>query len=328
MLLSVFQRIVCCDRIAMACCSAKRAIIAFVLDLTCDPCLQKGLLMSVVACTDFSEQHLPATLAEAAVLVLTTSSPADKCALTQQIASAWAAGEIAEVGCCPPPDRPARPQQPQLLPPKDMPKRSTGPGKGRPALIHALCHIELNAVDLAWDIVARFTDQDLPRAFYDDWVQVAVDEALHYQMLEQMLIGLGEHYGAFPAHDGLWQAAEQTAHSLSARLAIVPCTHEARGLDTTPPTLARLQAQGEQAMADALQIIYRDEITHVAAGVRWLTLVAERQGVDPAALFATELGRHYKGGLKPPFNDAARAEAGMTPAWYMPVARMDESMAG
>lgn len=264
---------------------------------------------------------VPSTLAAAAVLVLSTASPAEKCALTKAIAEAWRGEQITEIGTCPPPDRPARPSEPVLLLPKEMPKRSTGPGKGRPALIHALCHIELNAIDLAWDIIARFTDQDLPKEFYDDWVQVALDEAIHFEMLEEMLQALGERYGSFPAHDGLWQAAEQTAHSLAARLSIVPCTHEARGLDTTPATLARLLAQGENAMAEALRVIYRDEITHVAAGVRWLTLVAQRHNQAPAAVFAAELALHYKGGLKPPFNAEARAQAGMTPEWYEPLVR-------
>jgi uncharacterized ferritin-like protein (DUF455 family) len=217
--------------------------------------------------------------------------------------------------------RPARPEHPHLLPPRDMPKRSTAGGKNRLALVHALCHIELNAVDLAWDIIARFTDQALPKAFYDDWVQVALDEAIHFEMLAQVLEQEGSSYGAFPAHDGLWQAATQTADSLSARLAVVPCTHEARGLDTTPPTLARLQAKGDHVLSEALEVIYRDEITHVAAGVRWLTYVAEQRAQEPEQLFAIELATHYKGGLKPPFNVEARAEAGMGEDWYLPLAR-------
>lgn len=260
------------------------------------------------------------TLSAAAVAVLSTADAVEKCELTRHMAAAWKNGTIGVIGTTAPPDRPARPERPQLMAPRNMPKRSTGPS-GRPALIHALCHIELNAVDLAWDIIARFTDQDLPTAFYDDWVQVAVDEALHFDLLRALLLDLGHDYGDFPAHDGLWQAAEQTAHSLSARLAVVPCTHEARGLDTTPPTLDRLRTKGESKMVDALDIIYRDEITHVAAGVHWLSVIAERQGQSPRDLFASELHQHYKGGLKPPFNEAARSQAGMSPDWYQPLAR-------
>lgn len=261
-----------------------------------------------------------ATLAEAAVAVLTTAAPADKCRLTRATAEAWAAGGMA-VGACTPPDRPARPERPQLLPPREMPKRSTGPGKGRLGLLHALAHIELNAIDLAWDIVARFTDEDLPAAFYDDWVRVAVEEAAHFEMLERLLGGLDAAYGDLPAHDGLWQAAMDTAGDLRARLAVVPLTHEARGLDTTPATLDRLKAQGEAEVVAALDVIYHDEIGHVAAGARWLRVLAERDGLDPAALFAERLGRHYKGGLKPPFNDEARALAGFPRDWYAPLAR-------
>lgn len=261
------------------------------------------------------------TLSAAAVQILNTAKAAEKCRLSRVLAERWQSGALSAVGTCPPPDRPARPEHPLLLPPREMPKRSTGAGKNRVALVHALCHIELNAVDLAWDIIARFTDQDLPKAFYDDWVQVALDEAIHFEMLAANLEQSGSYYGAFPAHDGLWQAATQTAGSLSARLAVVPCTHEARGLDTTPPTLARLQAKGDTALSEVLEVIYRDEITHVAAGVRWLTHLAERQGCKPEELFAAEVAAHYKGGLKPPFNAEARAEAGMGEAWYLPLAR-------
>jgi uncharacterized ferritin-like protein (DUF455 family) len=258
------------------------------------------------------------TLSAAAVSILNTADAREKCQLTHQIAALWQSGSIAQVGHCAPPDRPARPEKPELLAPREMPKRSTIAGKKQSALIHALCHIELNAVDLAWDMVARFTDADLPKAFYDDWVKVALDEAVHFEMLLAMLTEMESFYGAYPAHDGLWEAASKTAHSLSARLAIIPCTHEARGLDTTPNTLERLRRQGETSMAEALEIIYRDEITHVAAGVRWLTLEATRQGKSPAVLFGEELAIYYKGGLKPPFNAKARAEAGMTPDWYEP----------
>lgn len=265
--------------------------------------------------------EIAASLTAGAVAVLTTPAPAEKCRLTRAVADAWTTGAIAAAGRVPPPDRPARPDRPELRPPRDMPKRSTGPGKGRAGLLHALAHIELNAIDLGWDIIARFAAEDPPRAFFDDWVRVAVDEAHHFELLERELAALDCPYGTLPAHDGLWQAATQTADSLAARLAIVPCTHEARGLDTTPATLERLRAQGETALAEALEVIYRDEITHVRAGTRWLTWLAERDGLAPATVFQTEIARHYKGGLKPPFNDAARTEAGMPREWYAPLAR-------
>lgn len=259
-------------------------------------------------------------LADMAVAILTTADPAEKCRLTREAADAWAAGSL-EVGTCAPPLRPARPEKPELRAPRDMPKRSTGP-VGRIALMHALAHIELNAIDLAWDIVARFTDRDLPRAFYDDWVRVAVEEALHFELVAQVLAARGAAYGDMPAHDGLWEAAVSTADSLEARLAIVPLTHEARGLDTTPASIDRLRGHADTAdITDALDIIYRDEITHVAAGVRWFAWLAARTGTEAAGAYHALLRERYKGGLKPPFNDAARAEAGMPLAWYGPMAR-------
>lgn len=258
------------------------------------------------------------TLTDAAVAVLTTAKPAEKTRLSRVYAAAWASGDISEVGNTPLPDRPARPDAPPLLPPRDMPRRGTGPGR-RTALLHALAHIELTAVDLAWDITARFHAEALPKAFYDDWVQVALEEALHFDMLDAQLHALSSHYGAMAAHDGLWQAAERTAHALAARLTIVPLTHEARGLDTTPATLERLRGHpGQEDLVNALEIIYRDEINHVAAGARWLKWLAARDGIDPGVLFRDTLAAHYKGDLKPPFNDEARALAGMPQDWYDP----------
>lgn len=267
------------------------------------------------------------TLAEAAVAVLSESDPAEKCRIGRDVAEAWRSGAIGAVGNTTPPDRPARPAQPELLAPRDMPRRSSGP-KGRIALLHALAHIELNAIDLAWDIITRFTHEDLPKGFYDDWVSVAAEEAEHFELLQGLLAALGAAYGDFPAHDGLWQAAEKTAHDLRARLAVVPLIHEARGLDTTPPTLARLRAQGETAEVIAvLETIYADEIKHVAAGTRWFRWIAERDGRDPADLFAEQIALNYKGGLKPPFNDEGRGQAGFPREWYVPLVRIEEKQA-
>lgn len=260
------------------------------------------------------------TLAAAAVAALNTADPAEKCRLTRAASALWTAGGM-NVGTCAPPDRPARPDLPKLCPPREMPKRSSGP-VGRIALMHALAHIELNAIDLAWDIVARFTDRDLPRGFYDDWVRVALEEALHFELLQDILAARGATYGDFPAHNGLWEAAISTADSLEARLAIVPLTFEARGLDTTPGSLARLRGHPEtEDIVKGLEIIYRDEIGHVAAGARWFSWLATQAGVDAASAYHALLRERYKGGLKPPFNAEARAEAGMPPDWYEPLAR-------
>lgn len=261
------------------------------------------------------------TLSAAAAAILHAADPAEKCRLTRALAAQWFAGALPAVGDTRPPDRPARPDRPQLLPPRDMPKRAYGGPRGRVALIHALAHIELNAIDLAWDIVCRFPHEAMPKEFLDDWVQVAVDEAEHFEMLARLLDRLGSAYGELPAHDGLWQAAEKTADDLMARLVVVPMTLEARGLDTTPATMERLSRNGDDLTPPALEVIYHDEIRHVAAGVRWFTFLAGRRGLDPAQAYRDMMAARFPGGLKPPFNHAARAEAGFPRPWYEAQAR-------
>ncbi|MBF0325007.1 MAG: ferritin-like domain-containing protein [Alphaproteobacteria bacterium] len=260
------------------------------------------------------------SLSEAAISVLATNDATQKCRLTRALAADWHQGRITAIGDCPPPPRPARPARPALLPPREMPKRAYGGDKGRIGLLHALAHIELNAIDLAWDIVARFSNDAMPKAFYDDWVQVALDEAVHFEMLADLLARLGAAYGDLPAHDGLWQAAEKTADDLAARLVVVPMTLEARGLDTTPATMVKLAANGDTLTPPALELIYRDEITHVAAGVRWFTHLAQARGQDAKALYQSLLTARFPGGLKSPFNHDARAEAGFARDWYEPMA--------
>lgn len=261
------------------------------------------------------------TLSDAALAVLSAADPAEKCRLTRLYAADWREGRIAEVGNTPPPARPDRPARPQLLPPRDMPRRSYGGDKGRIGLLHALAHIELNAIDLGWDIVARFAHEALPRDFASDWVQVALDEVEHFEMLERLLNSLGAAYGDLPAHDGLWQAAEKTAGDILARLVVVPMTLEARGCDTTPATMDKLARNGDALTPPALDVIYHDEIRHVAAGVRWFRFVAEKRGLDPREAYGRCMGEHYPAGLKPPFNHEARAEAGFPRDWYEPLAR-------
>ncbi len=202
-----------------------------------------------------------------------------------------------------------------------MPKRSYGGVAGRIALMHSLAHIELVAIDLAWDIIARFTHEDLPKGFYDDWVEVAVEEAEHFRMLDAILRDLGSFYGALPAHDGLWQAATKTAHDLRARLAVVPMTLEARGLDTTPTTIERLRANGDLESIAPLEVIFRDEIKHVAAGTRWFDQISRRLGEDPVDAFHRIHRANFPGGLKAPFNHEARLLAGMDRNYYEPLAK-------
>ncbi len=290
-------------------------------------------------------------LAEAAVAVLGTADPGGKVALSRRVAAAWAAGEIAEVGVAEAPARPARPVRPELRPPREMPRRRPGGETGRIALYHALAHIELNAVDLAWDIIARFTAPrftaprftgpgftgpgftgpgftgpgftgEAPlRGFYDDWVKVADDEARHFALLARRLAALGAGYGDLPAHDGLWEAAEATAHDLLARLAVVPLVLEARGLDVTPGLIAKLAAAGDREGVAALEVIYQDEIAHVAAGKRWFDWLCACRGLAPEAAWRDLVARHFKGTIKPPFNAEARLAAGLPSSFYQAMAR-------
>ena len=259
-----------------------------------------------------------ASLTEAACAVLHTPEGRDKAALSRAIAQAWASGALDELGDIAPPDRPARPARPELLAPGKMPKRrSAGSDSTRIALLHALAHIELNAIDLAWDLIARFAWADLPKAFFDQWVIVAAEEALHFQLLADRLAALGAHYGDLPAHDGLWEAAGETAHDLMARLAIVPMVLEARGLDVTPAMIRRFDGAGDTASADILRIVLRDEIGHVAIGKTWFDHLCTRTGNDSASMWRNLVRTYFRGALKPPFNLEAREKAGFPPDFYL-----------
>jgi uncharacterized ferritin-like protein (DUF455 family) len=225
------------------------------------------------------------------------------------------------VGRALPPPHPARPDRPVLRPPKEMPKRRAfGSQAGRIALLHALAHIELNAIDLGWDIIARFAEADLPRAFFDDWVGVAAEEACHFELLAKRLADFGIRYGDLPAHDGLWEAASATADDLLARLAVVPLVLEARGLDVTPEMIARLERVGDMPSAEILRRIYRDEIGHVAIGLRWFERLCQARGLVPEEVFHERVRRCFKGDLKPPLNLEARAAAGFPQRYYEPLA--------
>lgn len=267
-------------------------------------------------------------LVDAAIDVLLCKDSVAKARLGQETAARFAAGALAYGSAArgadgrPVPDRPGRPDKPQLCPPRQVKRRRITSGtSGRIALLHALAHIELNAIDLAWDMVARFDGEALPANFYRDWVRVADEEATHFLLLNDRLKGLGASYGDLPAHDGLWEAAEATAHDLLARLAVVPMVLEARGLDVTPDMIAKLEGVGDQDSAAILKVILRDEIGHVAIGHRWFCFFCERAGQDPAASWHKLVRTYFKGVLKPPFNDEARAAAGMPESFYGPMAR-------
>jgi uncharacterized ferritin-like protein (DUF455 family) len=207
---------------------------------------------------------------------------------------------------------PGRPARPRLVPPKDVPTRSPFTPEGRTALLHAIAHIEFNAINLALDAVWRFPG--LPVDFYADWLRVASEEALHFSLLRAHLQSLGADYGDFDAHDGLWLMTERTAHDVVARMALVPRTLEARGLDATPPLQAKLAKAGDARAVEILDVILRDEIGHVAIGNHWYRWLCARDGLDAEALFPQLAARYEAPRLRPPFNLDARRRAGFTDA--------------
>ena len=263
------------------------------------------------------------SLAKMAVEVLSTADGREKTALSRRHAEAWFSAREArrppEVGRASPPAHPARPERPELLSPRDVPKRKPGSPQGRIALLHAVAHIELNAVDLHWDIIARFAETPMPMGFYDDWVKAADEEAKHFNLFCDCLEATGSHYGALPAHAGMWRAAEDTAEDFMGRLAIVPMVLEARGLDVTPGMIEVFERAGETRAVDALRMIYAEEVGHVAYGSKWFNFLCGRHDLDPREVFHELVRRYFKGGLKPPFNEEKRAEAGLPPDFYWPL---------
>ena len=247
----------------------------------------------------------------AARACLDANTPDEKPALTLAMANAFARGELVIDADAPPPEpirMPGRPQRPLLVHPRDLPRRGFGSVEGRAAFIHAVAHIEFNAIDLAWDALYRF--RGMPAAYYADWVSVANDEARHFAMLRARLNELGHDYGDFDAHNGLWEMAEKTAGSGLARMALVPRVLEARGLDVTPGMIVKLRSLGDDVTADILDIILREEVAHVAAGSRWYRWHCGREGVEPRGRFRELLREYATGVLHKPFNTQARLEAG------------------
>lgn len=250
-------------------------------------------------------------LLRAAQQCLAATDPLQKVALTQAYAVQFRAGQLkARADAAPPaPIRmPGRPPKPTLVHPRDLPKRGLGSAEGRAAFIHAIAHIELNAIDLAWDAVYRF--RGLPGSFHADWVSVADDESRHFMLLHGRLQALGFAYGDFDAHNGLWEMCEKTAHDGLSRMALVPRVLEARGLDVTPGMINKLRSANDHATADVLEIILREEVAHVAAGSRWYHWYCNREGVEPRARFIALLNAYAGGFLYGPFNLEARLLAG------------------
>ncbi len=261
-----------------------------------------------------------ASLSAAIRAALLESDPRAKTMAARKVARDWRLGRLEWTWDAAMPDEPGRPPQPELLPPNRMPKRGKGGSeRGRNALWHALAHIEFVAIDLALDMAGRF-GAAMGRDFVSDFLSVAADEAMHFALIERHLQQLGSHYGALPAHSGLWDAAQETSHDVAARLAIVPMVLEARGLDVTPATLERVRAAGDLDGGRILQRILDDEIRHVRFGTMHFNAVCEARGESQPALWKSLVERHFRGAIKPPFNDSARQDAGLSRSWYAALA--------
>ncbi|KAE8717927.1 dihydrolipoyllysine-residue acetyltransferase component 1 of pyruvate dehydrogenase complex [Hibiscus syriacus] len=293
------------------------------------------------------------TLVEAALCVLNTADPLEKARLGDSVASKWLQGTITQPydpsQDLPVPVRPARLSNVKLVSPSLMPKLGkAGSLQSRQAIVHSLVHTESWAIDLSWDIIARFGKKEaMPREFFTDFVKVAQDEGRHFSLLASRLEELGSSYGALPAHDGLWDSAIATSKDLLARLAIEHCVHEARGLDVLPTTISRFRNGGDDDTADLLErVVYPEEITHCAAGVKWFkylclrsrnpslyqdSVVSQESEAEGGETQMEEVSEevikkfheivrtHFRGPLKPPFNEKARKAAGFGPQWYEPL---------
>ena len=257
-------------------------------------------------------------LRAAALAALCVSEPAEK---VQQVQRLWQQRHTHRLDPTTPPPvtealaLPGRPARPRLKPPKDVPSRTPFTPQGHAALLHAVCHIEFNAINLALDAVWRF--DGMPAAFYDDWLRVAFEESQHYDMLAAHLQHMGWAYGDFDAHDGLWQMCAKTADDIVARMALVPRTLEARGLDATPliqDKLRRAQTPDALTTVALLDVILRDEVGHVAIGNHWYHWLCTQHGLEPVAHYRTLVQQYEAPRLKPPFNEAARKRAGFSDA--------------
>lgn len=266
--------------------------------------------------TPDQNSRLPYTeLREAALYWLVESEAAVKAKGVKKLSAAWQRKELeldADKVLTATASIPGRPQRPELVPPLAVQHRSMRTVEGRAAMIHALAHIEFNAINLALDAVWRFAG--MPDEYYTDWLRVAEEEALHFTLLSEHLRTLGFHYGDFAAHNSLWDMAEKTKGDVLARMALVPRTLEARGLDASPPVRAKLAQAGDTAAADILDIILRDEIGHVGIGNRWYAWACKVRGLDPVNVYAQLTAEYKAPPLRGPFNLEARRAAGFSEA--------------
>lgn len=243
---------------------------------------------------------------------LNLDHPQEKVALTLASAQAWETGRCALSGdttverleC------PGRPETPVLVETPQLPARKLGSQEGHAAFMHAIAHIEFNAINLAWDAVYRF--RSMPRGFYDDWVRIAREEASHFEMVRDYLLELGYDYGSFNAHNHLWEMALDTDNDALMRMALVPRVLEARGLDVTPGMIKRLRHQDYKKAVSILQVIYDEEIGHVEAGSRWFKYICSQQQLDPDTTYRRLVKQYAKNKIRKPINDEARLQAGFS----------------
>lgn len=259
-----------------------------------------------------AQASVAADLHAAALGVLLCRDPDAKCAAATGLARALEAGELAPMDSPAPIalDLPGRPERPRLVAPRELPQRGLGTDEGRAAFLHAIAHIEFNAINLAADAVYRF--RDMPADFYRDWATIAADEARHFGLLVARMAELGARYGDFDAHNGLWDMACKTADDCLVRMALVPRVLEARGLDVTPGMIRRLRELGDDASVGVLETILREEVAHVAAGTRWFEWCCARAGVEPIATFQRLLDAYAPDAVRPPFNKDDRLRAGFS----------------
>ena len=243
---------------------------------------------------------------------LALTSPAEKCKAVSALALAVEAVQFDFDPHTPviPIGDAGRPDKPELVEPAKVPRRRLGSEAGRAALVHAICHIEFNAINLALDAAYRF--RDMPQQYYLDWMSVAADEARHFQMLATHLQSLGYSYGEFPAHNGLWEMARRTADDCLKRMALVPRVLEARGLDVTPGMINRLRAVNDLDTIKILEVILEEEVRHVEIGSHWFRICCDQRGLDPESTFLELLKEYFNGPLRGPFNISARMQAGFT----------------
>lgn len=246
------------------------------------------------------------TLRVSALSPLIEANPAVKVNLTMTLDATLASGSSLDIEM--PDGIPGRPVSPRLVRATELKKQSLGTPEGRASLIHSIVHIEMNAIDLALDAVARFAG--MPDEFYLDWIKVAKEEALHYTLLSDHLESFGFAYGDFDAHNGLWDMAERTKGDILARIALVPRTLEARGLDASPQVKKKLIGAGDLKAGEILDIILRDEIGHVAVGNKWYRWLCVQRGLDPVGTYAELLKAYDPPKLQRPFNLDARRLAG------------------